>query len=501
VYHPFEERLVGEKNPTRKNGPSKLRASIWGTRDSRQVGGACGAVYSLDVQKNSGAQAGPARGLYLGLVVTILAVLLYAGYITVQFAGVRKLQSEMVDRNRKDSLQLLRIQNDLNSLGLAMRDMLDAGEPYPLAAFSAQFDRIRTDLTDAMKQEEPLAEATPTSEQRRYLSQALSQFWDASDRMFALANAGQEDAAREQIRDTLQPRQAALTSAVSRLLVQNNEAEENATERISTIYNRVQRQLYIFLAVILLAIAMTSLYLIANNRRLFARTEELSSQRSELAQKLISTQELTLRHISRELHDEFGQVLTAIGSLLKRTGKHVPEDSPLHEDLQEVREIAQTTLNNIRGLSQALHPVLLEEAGLESTLDWYIPTVERQTGVALHYEKSGESFSIETAAGVQIYRVLQEALNNVSRHSAAKEAWIRLRFQPERLELDVEDHGKGFAPVDGQTGIGLVAMRERAEILGGTLSVSLLNGTQAAGATGTVVKLRIPRARVEPHGE
>ena len=85
------------------------------------------AVYSLDVEENPGGQPGPARGLYLGLGVTILAVLLYAGYITVQFARVRQLQSEMVDRNRKDSLQLLRIQNDLNSLGLAMRDMLDTG--------------------------------------------------------------------------------------------------------------------------------------------------------------------------------------------------------------------------------------------------------------------------------------------------------------------------------------------------------------------------------------
>ena len=451
------------------------------------------------MEKNPGTQPGPASKLYLGLVVTILAVLVYAGYITLQFAGVRRLQGEMVDRNRKDSLQLLRIQNDLNLLGLAMRDMLDTGEPYPLIAFSAQFERIRTDLDDALRQEEPLAEAAPTSEQRRYMSRSVSQFWDATDRMFALAQ-NNEEAAREQIRDTLQPRQAALTSAISRLLVQNNEAEELAAARIADIYNRVQRQLYFFLAAILLAIVLTSLYLIRSNLRLFAHVEELSSQRSDLAQKLIATQESTLRHISRELHDEFGQVLTAIGSLLKRTAKHVPEDSPLHEDLQEVREIAQSTLNNIRSLSQALHPVLLEEAGLESTLDWYIPTVERQTGLALHYDKSGERFAIETGAGVQVYRVLQEALNNVSRHSGAKEAWVRLRFAPEQLELDVEDHGKGLAAAPGQPGIGLVAMRERAELLGGTLSVSNLAAAGTNGA-GTLVKLRIPRAKVEAHGE
>ncbi len=447
------------------------------------------------MNKNPPAQIAPTRGLYLGLIVTLIAVLAYASYITMQFAGIRKLQSEMVDRNRKDSLQLLRIQNDLNSIGLAMRDMLDASAPYPLAAWSAQFDRIHNDLQVAMQQEESLAEAERTSDQRRYLSQSLSQFWDACDRMFALAQNGSEEAARNQIRDTLQPRQAALNSSVSRLLVQNNEGEQQAEASIAQIYERVQRQLYFFLAGILLAIIPTSLYLIRYNRRMFAHVAELSSQRSELAQKLIATQESTLRYISRELHDEFGQVLTAIGSLLRRAAKDIPENSPLREDLQEVREIAQSTLNNIRSLSQALHPVLLEEVGLEATLDWYIPTVERQSGIALRYEKTGEPFALETSAGVQVYRVLQEALNNISRHSGAREAWIRLRFQPASLELEVEDHGKGFVPVTGQTGIGLVAMRERAEILGGTLRIAPVE------PAGTLVQLRIAREKVEQHGE
>jgi signal transduction histidine kinase len=447
------------------------------------------------VPNSSPPQQAPTRGLYLGLVVTVLAVLAYAAYITIQFAGLRKLQSELVDRNRRDSLQLLRIQNDLNSLGLAMRDMQDPAEPYPIIAWVPQFERIRTDLVDAIEQESALSEAAPTSDQRVYLDQSLAQFWDAVNRMFALAQAGFESAAAQQIRDTLQPRQAALSSDVSRLLVQNNEAEEHAASRISAIYDRVQRQLYFFLAAILVAIVLTSLYLIGNNRRLFAQVAELSSQRSDLAQKLIATQESTLRHISRELHDEFGQVLTAIGSLIRRTGKHLPADSPVHADLQEVQGIAQSTLDNIRSLSQALHPVLLDEAGLVSTLDWYIPTVERQTGLVLHYEKSGGTYPVGASAGVQIYRVLQEGLNNVARHSGAKEAWIRLQFEPSALILEVEDHGKGFRPAEGQTGIGLVAMRERAEILGGSLRVSPLP------AGGTLVHLQVPREQVEPHAE
>jgi signal transduction histidine kinase len=445
------------------------------------------------VQNAASAQRSPTTGLLLGLVITLAAVVAYASYITVQLAGLRKLQSEMVERNRKDSLQLLRIQNDLNSIALAMRDMLDTTEPYPLTAWTAQFERIHQDLDAGLKLEEGLAGANRTADQRRYLTQNVSQFWDAMNRMFALAQDGKDAEAREQIRLSLQARQQALSTAVSRLLVENNEGEEQAASRIAQIYDGVQRQLYIFLAATLIAIVLTSLYLIRSNRQIFARLAELSEQRSDLAQKLISTQESTLRHISRELHDEFGQVLTAIGSMLSRAGKQAEEGSPLREDLQEVQGIAQSTLNNIRTLSQALHPVLLEEAGLESTLDWYIPTVGRQAGLTLHYEKTGQSFPVETSAGVHIYRVLQEALNNVSRHSGARDAWIRLKFLYDSLELEVEDHGTGFVTEKMQRGIGLVAMRERAELIGGTLAVS----PRPQG--GTRVCLQIPREKLEHH--
>jgi len=445
------------------------------------------------VQKAVFSQRSPTNRLLFGLVITLAAVLAYASYITVQLAGLRKLQSQMVDRNRKDSLQLLRIHNDLNSVALAMRDMLDATGRYPLTAWTAQFERIRQDLDSGLKVEEGLAVASRTQDQRKYLTQSVAQFWDAINRMFALAESSEEPQAREQIRLTLQAREQALSTAVSRLLVENNEGEEQAAASIAKIYDGVQRQLYLFLTATLIAILLTSLYLIRSNRQLFRRLADLSEQRSDLAQKLISTQESTLRHISRELHDEFGQVLTAIGSMLRRAGTQLGEGTPLQGELKEVQEIAQTTLNNIRTLSQALHPVLLEEAGLESTLDWYIPTVGRQAGIELHYEKSGKPFPVEPGAGVHIYRVLQEALNNVSRHSGARAAWVRLKYLANSLELEVEDHGSGFVAERIERGIGLVAMRERAELIGGTLAVT----PRPAG--GTQVRLEIPREKVESH--
>lgn len=452
-------------------------------------------LYARDVSRPSPPERSPTLGLLLGLFITLSAVVAYSAYITWQVNGLRKLQTGLVDRNRKDSLQLLRIQNDLNLLAVAMRDMVSGDEPYPLTAWSAQFQRIRTDLDDAIRLESDFAAASRTPEQSAFLTGSFVQFWDAVDRVFALAHERKEREAREQIQLSLQERQAALSTAVARLLVQNSENEEQAALRIVQIYDRVQLQVYIFLAATLLAILLSSLSIIRWNRRLFARLEEISERRSELAQKLISTQESTLRYISRELHDEFGQVLTAVGSMLRRAGTHAPEGSSLRADLQEVLETVQTTLESVRSLSQALHPVMLDEAGLESTLDWYIPTVERQTGITISYEKRGEPFPVDGGAGVHIYRVIQEALNNVARHSGAKQAWVRLLFLPDAVELEVEDHGVGFADRPKKQGIGLVAMRERSELMGGRIVFS------RPPEGGTRVHLFVPREKAEAYGK
>jgi two-component system, NarL family, sensor histidine kinase UhpB len=104
---------------------------------------------------------------------------------------------------------------------------------------------------------------------------------------------------------------------------------------------------------------------------------------------------------------------------------------------------------------------------------------------------------VDGGAAIHVYRVLQEALNNVARHSGASEAWVRLRFRPDSLQLEIEDHGKGLgATVSApEPGMGLVAMRERAELLAG--SIELLRLPQS----GTLVRLKVPKERLDQHGQ
>ena len=256
--------------------------------------------------------------------------------------------------------------------------------------------------------------------------------------------------------------------------------------------DQVQRQVYWFLAGTLGVIAATSLALIRTNRRLFADLAAFSEGRRELAQQLIATRESTLRHLSRELHDELGQILTAMGSMLGRAEKRTSE-AALAADLREVSEMAQTTLDRVRGLSQSLHPSILEELGLDSTIDWYLSTAGRQLGLVVTCERTGAVRSIDATVGIHVYRVLQEALSNVARHADTDRVWVRVRYLADALELEVEDRGRGLDTRATRRGLGLVAMRERAELVGGTLTIT------RPEAGGTLVRLRVPIEEPESH--
>ncbi len=140
-------------------------------------------------------------------MITLAAVVGYSGYVTRRIASLRELQTNLIDRNRKDSLQLLRIQNELNSIGIAMRDMLDTGQvngeqPYPLTAWQPQFQRMRGDLDDAFRREQQVSPQGRTADQQQYLQSSLTQFWDAVDRNVrsGAEAAKKREEAREQIR-------------------------------------------------------------------------------------------------------------------------------------------------------------------------------------------------------------------------------------------------------------------------------------------------------------
>ncbi len=423
----------------------------------------------------------------IGFAVTLVAVSLYSLFTLRQVSNLRKLQSEIVERNRRDSLQLLRIQDTLTEIGLALHDVLESS--YKVVYFEPQFRRLRRQLEDALRNEAALAPNPQRSASQEELARLLKRFDEDTDETFALARGGDEQQASSLISGPLRAQRAALSDRVYNMLRQNNDLDRDTEARITQIYDRVERDLYTFLLATVLAIGLTGIALVFSNRRTFEQLATLSDQKGILARKLITVQEEVLRSISRELHDEFGQILTAVGAMLSRLEKKgVAPDSPLRVDLGEIRGITQDALEKVRSLSQMLHPAVIDDYGLEKAMEWYVPMFERQTGIEVAYEKHGTGPAIRDETAIHVYRVLQEALNNVARHSGSKRATVRVHYAPDRLRLEIEDSGKGLAersPND-RTGLGLIAMRERAELLHGKL------GLRSGANGGTVVSLDVP---------
>jgi signal transduction histidine kinase len=436
----------------------------------------------------------PTPRLLLGLLVTLLAVAIYSWYTLSQLSGLRQLQTSTIDRNRRDSLQLLRMQNDLTQIGLALRDIAEGSEPYGILAFRNELADKRADLEDALKTERHLSPETRMPEQQRQLEIATRQFWQTVDQMFALADAGRQKEAGRMAGNSLSAQQSMLASLVARFLFRNNEAEQEAAARVAEIYRKVERDIYAFLLAMMIAIVVVSLGLINSNRRTFAALNSLSQERRTLAAKLINVQEEVLRTVSRELHDEFGQILTAVGAMLSRAErKGLPPDSPFRAELSEVRQITQETLEKMRALSQMLHPSVIDDYGLVKGLEWYVQIFQKQTGIATKLDVSGDIQRIAGQPAIHCFRIVQEALNNAAKHARTKSAAVELEFAGDQLTIRIRDFGTGIVQDrrNRSSGLGLVAMRERAELLNGSLDISKDPGG------GTLVSLSLPLPRDE----
>lgn len=386
-------------------------------------------------------------------------------YYLRQFDGLRRLQTETIDRNRRESLQLLRIQNDLNSLALAMRDMVENRDGYGIAAWSGEFQRLRNDFNDALGKGR-------IAGQRQYLEESLQQLWRTADQVFELAGSGAEDRARGIVLDSLQAQVASLSSTVARLLVANNEAEEEAANRVTAIYRQTELNTYLFLIAMLASITGIGLTAAHYNRRLIDRITALSEQRSTLARRLIGVQEEVFKSVARELHDDFGQILTAVGLMLRRG------------DVAEVKQVVQEALEKTRSFSQALHPTILDDYGIEIALERLLQTWEKQTGIPVDYQREGAG-KLPDGRAIHIYRIAQEALNNIAKHAQATAVEVRLDFDDDRLRLAIEDNGVGISPKPVK-GLGLTAMRERAELIHARISIR--RGVHG----GTVVETEVP---------
>lgn len=214
------------------------------------------------------------------------------------------------------------------------------------------------------------------------------------------------------------------------------------------------------------------------NERLFARLIEGERRFRGLAKAVWKVQEDERRRLARELHDGLGQTLTALTHQLERLREKagaLPPDLAAH--LDDSVEMARLALNESRELSRLLRPPVLDDLGLPAALSWLARTLEERTGLKVDLALDPLHERLDPDLETLVFRVIQEALTNVLRHSGAGRAQVAVRRAGGALELRIEDTGRGFDPQDvlapggATTGSGVRGMRDRLELFGGRLEI------------------------------
>ena len=218
-----------------------------------------------------------------------------------------------------------------------------------------------------------------------------------------------------------------------------------------------------------------------------AELEQSNQQLRGLSARLIRSQDDERRRIARELHDSAGQYLGAVSIALEMAKRE--QDSATRK-MEEAAEMAKGCAGEIRTISHLLHPPLLEELGLASAAHWYVEGFAARSGIQVDVEIPKHLDRLGTDVELVLFRILQEALTNIHRHSGSKTASIRIGADGEQAWLDVQDQGKGCgegASGELRPGIGITGMRERVKDLSGTLEIT-------SDHTGTRVRAVLPLA-------
>jgi len=226
-----------------------------------------------------------------------------------------------------------------------------------------------------------------------------------------------------------------------------------------------------------------------------ARTRELeeqSNQVRELSWRLLRSQDDERRHIARELHDSAGQTLTVLGINLAQLAQKAARNAPeVASEAEKIQETVQQLHREIRTTSYLLHPPLLDETGLYSAINWYVQGLQERSRVELRFDCSEKFGRLPQEMELVIFRLVQECLTNIHRHSASKAASIRLSRESNQITLEIRDQGKGMSRErlteiqSGRSGVGITGMRERLRQFAGTLAIE-------SGDSGTCVLATIP---------
>ena len=192
-------------------------------------------------------------------------------------------------------------------------------------------------------------------------------------------------------------------------------------------------------------------------------------------------------HIAREIHDELGQLLTVLKMDVSWLNKKIePDNNFAKEKLTEILSLIDTTVKTVRRIASELRPSLLDDLGLLAAMEWHLEEFERRSGILTELHLPESELPLPDALKIGLFRIFQESLTNVARHSGAKKVNVSLKQEDKQLILTIKDNGNGFEekPETAKKTLGLLGMKERTMMMGGIYGIE---GVKGEGTTVTVI--------------
>jgi signal transduction histidine kinase len=424
----------------------------------------------------------------------LLAIMAIAGIYGLRILRqIRRSDNQIRSQFLSKNHALNEIRSQLHLSGTYVRDYLLEPEPRRAEIYRASLEEVHREMESAL---EAFGRQLDPGQIQNYneLSTELSNYWQMLSPIFNW-DAGQR---RRQgyafLQNEVFPRRTAVLAMAGRIAAINEQQLNAGNNRVDHLLLEFQSRLgLILLATLLLGSGMAAfstwkiLKLEARANFQYQEVVEARKQLGQLSARLVQAQEDERRALSRELHDEVGQALSAVLVELRNfsaeAAMHGDEQSRGH--VETVKGLVENTLRVIRNMALLLRPSMLDDLGLVPALRWQAREVSKQTSMEVSVAAELASDDLPDAYKTCIYRVVQEALHNCSRHARATRVQVRVQQEPSRVSLSIQDDGRGF-DVRQSKGLGLVGMEERVARLGGKFEIHSTPGS------GTIVAIELP---------
>ena len=313
-------------------------------------------------------------------------------------------------------------------------------------------------------------------------------YWDSLDPIFEWTAKEKAERSWSFLARKILPHRDAVVSLAREIASLNTENLARERQRLQSS----QRALHTFLLQVMgvavalgIAVALLTTYRVLVLEK---RIEETQDNLRRLSQRLVQAHEVERRALSRELHDEVGQMMTALGIQLGNLDKlRTSDEAAFRLRLEEAKKLNADAMRDLRDLAMGLRPSMLDDLGLSAALEWQGREFSRHTGVPASVDVTGPLDDLSDAHRTCIYRVVQEALTNCARHANAKNVAVSVQTARENIVVVIRDDGIGFKKSPStRGGIGLLGIRERVQALDGKFHIS------SAPRKGTTVQVQLP---------